>query len=465
VTIGFEGCRHQVLSRETHLGISHATSSPGWDDAAHAARRDSEAVAAPTAKAVAPLSRKRRIVIWTLVVLATVLALVSIMTTWVKRQMLDNTAWNRATTQIVQDPKVQAAIATYTVDQLYENVDVGKALSERLPPNLKRLGPPLAGALAQPATQGVTVLLGRPRVEQLFINASVIAHEKLVNVLEDKTGNGISTGNGVVTLDLHQLIVEVGTQLGLPQDALAKLPAKAGTVTLMKSNQLSAAQTGVQAVRQLSAWLLVAVLALYGIAIGLARGARRATLRNSGVGLALVGLLVLVVRHLLGNYIVDSLASPGYQPATHRLFLIGTSILGQIGAAALLYGAIAALGAVFAGPAAPAVWLRQRLAPVLNERQGLVWGGVGFVYLLLILWGGTHALRTSWGILLLAGLIAIGVVALRRQTLTEFPPGQQHAPAPAGSAPDGLARLQELHEAGAISDNEFVERAKKLAAT
>jgi hypothetical protein len=45
------------------------------------------------------------------------------------------------------------------------------------------------------------------------------------------------------------------------------------------------------------------------------------------------------------------------------------------------------------------------------------------------------------------------------------PAGQQLEPAPAGSAPNGLARLQELHEAGDISDNEFVERAKKLAAT
>jgi hypothetical protein len=63
----------------------------------------------------------------------------------------------------------------------------------------------------------------------------------------------------------------------------------------MKSDQLSAVQNGVQAVRTLSAWLLVAVLALYGIAIWLARGARRATLRNSGIGLALVGLLVLVI--------------------------------------------------------------------------------------------------------------------------------------------------------------------------
>jgi hypothetical protein len=425
-------------------------------------------VAAPTAKAASPLSRKRRIVIWTLVVLASVLAVVSILTTWTTRQVLDDTAWNKATTQIIQDPKVQTALATFTVNQLYDNVDVGKALSERLPPNLKQLGPPLAGALEQPATQGVARLLTRPRVQNLFINASAIAHEKLVNVLENKTGFGISTGSGVVTLDVHQMVVEVGTELGIPQDALAKLPAKAGTLTLMKSDQLSAVQTGIQAVRVLSAWLLVGVLFLYGLAIFLARGARRATLRNAGIGLALVGLLTLVLRQLLGNYITDALAQPGYEPATHRLWLIGTAILGQIGAAALLYGLIAALGAVFAGPTAPAVWLRERLAPVLNERQGFVWGGVGFVYLLLILWGGTHALRVWWGILLLGGLIAIGVVALRRQTLSEFPPGQQLEPAPAGAAPSTtgeLARLQELHEAGTINDEEFVQRAKKLAAT
>jgi hypothetical protein len=369
-----------------------------------------------------PLSRKRRILIWTLVVLASIIAAVGIMTTWVKRQMLDNAAWNRATTQMVQDPKVQGAIASYTVNQLYDNIDVGQALSERLPPNLKQLGPTLAGALEAPAQQAVARLLTRPRVQQLFINASTVAHEKLVNVLEDKTGSGISTGSGDVTLNVHEMIVEVGTELGIPQDALAKLPNKAGTITLMKSDQLSAVQTGVQAVRTLSAWILVAVLALYGLAIYLARGTRRSTLRNAGVALALVGLLVLVLRHLLGNYVTDALSSPGYQPATHRLWLIGTSILGQIGGAALLYGFVAALGAIFAGPSAPAIWLRQRLAPTLNERQGIVWGAVSFIYLLLVLWGGTHALRTWWGILLLGALLAIGVVALRRETLQEFPP-------------------------------------------
>lgn len=428
-------------------------------------QQDTAAVAA-TSTPAKPLSRKRRIVIWTLVVLASVLALVAILTTWVNRQVLDDAAWNKATTQVIQDPKVQTAIATYTINQLYSNVNVGQALSDRLPPNLKRLGPPLAGALEQPATQGVALLLQRPRVQQLFIRASTIAHQKLVNVLENKTGFGISTGSGNVTLDVHQMIVEVGTELGLPQSALAKLPGKVGTLTLMKSDQLSAAQTGIRAVRVLSAWLLVAVLFLYGLAIYLARGARRATLRNAGIGFALVGLLILVLRELLGNYVVSSLAKPGYEPATHRLWLIGTSILGQIGAAVLLYGVIAVLGAVFAGPTAPAVWLRQKLAPVLNERQGIVWGVVSFLYLLAILWGGTHALRTWWGILLLAGLIAIGVFALRRQTLTEFPPGASLEPAPAGAAGSAtaeLSRLHALHEAGDISDGEFVERAKKIA--
>ena len=79
------------------------------------------------------------------------------------------------------------------------------------------------------------------------------------------------------------------------------------------------------------------------------------------------------------------------------------------------------IGAVYAGPTSIAVRLRQSLAPTMNEHQGIVWGAVGFVYLLAILWGGTHALRTWWGILLLAALIALGVAALRRQSLSEFP--------------------------------------------
>jgi hypothetical protein len=115
---------------------------------------------------------------------------------------------------------------------------------------------------------------------------------------------------------------------------------------------------------------------------------------------------------------------------------------------------------VLAGPTSLGNPGAARACAVLNEHQSIVWGVLGFVYLLLVLWGGTHALRVWWGILLLGGLLALGVVALRRQTLREFPTAAATPPTGGSSPPtDEITRLTELHKSGAISDDEF-ERAK-----
>ena len=69
----------------------------------------------------------------------------------------------------------------------------------------------------------------------------------------------------IVTVDLSALVKELGTQLGLPAAALDKLPPDTGVITVMRSDQLSAAQTGVRAIKILSVWLLVLVLVLFGV--------------------------------------------------------------------------------------------------------------------------------------------------------------------------------------------------------
>ena len=76
---------------------------------------------------------------------------------------------------------------------------------------------------------------------------------------------------------------------------------------------------------------------------------------------------------------------------------------------------------MLAGPWRAAVALRREIAPVLNQRQEVAWGTAGILYLLLVLWGPTHALRTWWGILLIGALLALGIYLLRKQTLEEFP--------------------------------------------
>src|SRR5581483_11272364 len=108
--------------------------------------------------------------------------------TWVDRQMLDDHAWKRASTDVIQSAEIRGALATFLVNQVYDNVDVGQGLEQRLPPDLKPLSEPLATALRQPATNAAETILARPRVQQLWITTTTVAHDKLVNVLENKTG-------------------------------------------------------------------------------------------------------------------------------------------------------------------------------------------------------------------------------------------------------------------------------------
>jgi hypothetical protein len=385
----------------------------------------------------ATLSRPRRALIWALILLASLIGIGSILSTWVERQMLDNGSWTDASAELIEDPEVRGALSVFLVDALYDNVDVSAGLEQRLPPDLEGLAPTLAGALRQPATEAVERLLEAPRIQNLWIEASSAAQQKLVNVLEDKTGFGISTGQGVVTVDLSELLSEVGRELGVPASVLAKLPSDAGVFTVMSSSRLEAAQAGVKTVEVLSVWLLVVVLGLFALAVYLARGERRETLRTVGWAFIVVGLVALVVRRLAGNQVVDALASPSAEDAGHRTWLIGTEILGQIGWAAIFYGVVVVLGAVLAGPSSAAKTARGWIAPVLNGRPGLAFAAVGSAFLLLVLWGPTHALRTAWGILLLGALLVAGVVVLRRQTLHEFP--QAGADEPPGSVAAGPA--------------------------
>jgi hypothetical protein len=365
------------------------------------------------------VSRRRRIGVWALIVGATVIAFVATLSMWVNRQLLDNDTWTSTSTQLIQDPEVQQSLSVYLVNQLYQNVDVAAALQERLPPSLDSLAAPFAAALHEPATTAVGFALQRPRVQQLWINATSNTHQKLVNVLENKTGDGITAGNGEVTLQLGALVQRTAAELGLPGDVAARIPPEAGTIKVMSSSNLSAAQTGVQAVRIFGRWLLVLVIAMYVLAAYLARGARRIAIRRVGWALVLLGLLLVVTRKIVGNYVVEAITSPAYHGTGHRVWAIGTAVLGQIGWASVFYGLALVLAMVLAGGTRAARATRRTISPILIERQGVAWGAAAGLLLLLVLWGGTHALRTWWGVALVAILLAAGLAALRRQVMEE----------------------------------------------
>jgi len=78
-------------------------------------------------------SRRRHAAVWALVVIASLLGFLAILAIWVNRQVLDDHSWQKASTQLVQDPEVQDALSIYLVNELYTRVDVAGALAQRLP--------------------------------------------------------------------------------------------------------------------------------------------------------------------------------------------------------------------------------------------------------------------------------------------------------------------------------------------
>jgi hypothetical protein len=429
--------------------------------------------------------KHRPTLVWVLITLAALLGFVFTLTTWINRQMLDTNSWTKSSGKLLQDPEIRSALSVYIVNQLYDNVDVQGQLQQRLPPQFSPLAGPIAAGLRQPAQKTVDRLLERPRVQALWVDTNRLAHKQFVAVVQNKTEPGVSTANGDVTLDTSKIVTNLGQEIGVPTAALDRLPPDAGQITVMQSDQLSAVQTGVRLVKVLSIWLIVLDFILWGLALYFAAGARRAALRDIGWSIVVVGVLVLVVRHVLGNYVVHALTTAETQPAGIRVWAIATGILNDIGWAAFAYGLAIVAGAFLAGPTRVATAMRSWIAPVLNLRPAIAAGIVALAYILLIAWGPTHALRTPIGILLFAGLVALGVYILRRQTLAEFPPDampqggaiaasfgaavMSYRPSFRSNHHDSsvaaqIERLQGLRSSGAISDDEFQRAKEKVLA-
>jgi hypothetical protein len=381
------------------------------------------ATPAPAAKEQAKpkkISRGRRIAVWVLIAAATILAFASSLTVWVKRQALSTNAVENASGQMLDDPAIRNALSIYLVDQLYSNTDVTKQLEQKLPANLQPLAAPLAGALRQLSVQAANQLLARPRVQQLFRTAVGAAHAAFIRIVNGNAKR-LSSEGGVVYLDLRPLMGQLADQVGFVKTLTAKLPPNAGKIEIMKQNQLDAIQTGASVLKALTVLLVIAVFGLYAIAVFVARGFRRATLRNIGVSFALVGIVLLLVRRVAGNMVVDSLSSGGEHKVSHDVWLIATSLLSDLAYAAIGYGLLVALAAVLAGPTRPATWVRAHLAPVFREHVGLTYIVVGVLYLLVILWAPTRA-QTEWiSALVLGAALFVGVEVFRRETVKEFP--------------------------------------------
>jgi len=370
--------------------------------------------------AAAPVTnvRKHRVWVWVLVVLAAIVTLLSSLTIFVKRQALDSNAWSKTSVKLLRDQAVRDALSVYLTDQLFNNVDVEAQLKDLLPKQTKSLAGPATGLLRQFAPRAASDILAQPAVQNQWQSLNYNAHKRFMAIINGKSSGAVQTQNGEVVLDLHPIVQSLADRLGLG----AQVKPDAGRLVVFTSSQLKLVQDSVKAIKVLNVFLIVLVLVLYAAAVWLAGGWRRAALRASGWSLVIVGVVLLVVRRIVGNEIVSSLVhTESDKTAARHAWLIGSSLLSTVAWAIVFYGVVLVIAAWLAGETRPATAIRRWLAPAFAERVGIVITVAVILYLLLILWGPTPALQQWWGILLGAALFALGFWALRRETLREFP--------------------------------------------
>jgi hypothetical protein len=484
-----------------------------------AVKAPTEPPAEPPAEPTEPLAvtpppfHRRHWTINAIFALAVLVGVFAVLAVWVNRQVLDTDNWTNTSSRLLADPKIEKAVGTLLVNELFSSVDVAAELKSVLPSEVSGLAAPAADGLRTLANQIAPQVLSTSPVQNAWRLANRAAQIQLLHILKGGSKT-LSTNNGVVTLQLHPLLVQLAAQLGLQQQFESvqsklqgstgevargtvqeklgvKLPPASGGIVILRSSQLKTAQDIVKAIQGLAIVLPLIALLLFVLAVWLADGWRRVALRTTGWCLVAIGVIAVLARRLLGNIVVDALVKiPANRPAAHQAFAIGTTLLYDLAFAMITYGVIVVIAAWVAGHTRLAVRLRRGLAPELREHPQYVYGVAALVLLLVVVWGPFPSTRELLPIIGFAILIALGIHVLRGMTADEFPDAHlgdtRHAlrdwysarrhslsstlstvrsgtPRGSGSGGGGggdpriddLERLASLHDRGVLTDEEF----------
>jgi predicted nuclease with TOPRIM domain len=517
-----------------------------------------ESADAPSERRRPDRTKRRRIVVWALIALASLLLFFSITANWVQTELLDTDEVTATTDEIVTNDDVEEQLSIYLTDQVFATVDVQGQLEERLPPPAQPLAAPIGVAVRGLANDVARRALADPRVQNLIVTAVERSHRQFVALVEDESAYVTRTG-GEVVLQYGDLVADLAARLGLDPDTIAdirsivqsvsqelrtkltdvqtqiqtvrtgladaqegppstelvasltefqaratalqgaiagveekikgvedKVPSALedrvtdlrkrlagldariselkelngavikdptseniaaldarlapadelitavlerpavqtpGELVVMDSTQLDAVQSIVSALRNLGFILPLLVLALYAMAILLAKGWRSQALIGVGCGILAATLLILMALRLAGGEVVSALSKTDtVEPAVQAVWDTISDGLRERARFILIVGLGFVVAGLIAGPGRYATAVRRWLAPHLRDHPAAAYVAVAALFLLWLAFiPGINNLGQVLTIILLAVLAVVGVEALRRQTAREFP--------------------------------------------
>jgi hypothetical protein len=377
-----------------------------------------------------------------LIVVACVLAPLSVVAVWTKNQVTNTDRYVRTMAPLASEPAIQNALADRITAKIFASVDV-KGLTDQAVDALARQGLPPARvaqlrSLEVPVANGVESFtrtqVGKITSSAAFATAWVqvnrMSHEALVEALTGKGGGAVTIKNDTVTLDLGPLIHTVKQQLVASGFGLAaKIPETNASFVLFQSSAITKAQSGFNLLNTLGIWLPIIVLALIALGVYVAKRHRRALVGASlgvAAGMIVLALGLAIFRSVYLNRLPPTVSHDAAAVAYDTLVRYLRLGLRAVLVLALVIG----LGAFLTGPSVTAVrtrdsfvrgfgWLRGSAEAaglrtgavgtwVYGHKQALRIGAVAAAGLALVFWGQP----TGKVIILLAALLLVALAII-----------------------------------------------------
>ncbi len=302
--------------------------------------------------------RLRTITSWVLLVLACLMAVLSVVVIYARNTVLDTNTFVATVGPLSRSPAVQAEVAHRVSTQVTQGIDVQGRIKAFLPSQLDFIAAPVATASQTAVNEATLKVVQSSQFQRLWLASIKNSHQQVVQLLTGSTEGALSSSNGEVTVNLQK--VEEAVKQKLKAQGLGFVSSipniKTSDLVLFKSQQLLKIQRLVSLVNKISLILPVVTVLLFAAVIALNRDRRKGFVRTM-TGLALSMAIVLVVFAVGRNYYLGSqLGSLTTQAEAAIIDAVLALLLDTVRIIMWLAAALAVVG-VLAGNATVRAWV------------------------------------------------------------------------------------------------------------
>jgi hypothetical protein len=375
--------------------------------------------------------RIKRVSAWVLVVVACILAVVSVVVVFARNQLLNTDTYVSTVAPLASNPAIQDQVATRVSEELIERTDLYARVKDALPSRASFLATPITTEV-QSATRSITLqLVQSEQFAKVWVAINRVSHAQLVAVLTGSSRGAVSTKDGEVTVDLTQVEIEARKKLDSKGiTVFDKIPPSSGlTLVLFQSDQLVRIQRLTRFLNRLAVVLPILTLLLFAGGVILTRNRRRGLIR-AAAGLAVSMALLLVVLSVARNQYLSGLGPSQSRAANAAVIDTVSAPLQDTARTAAIIAALVSLVAVLVGVTRVRSWVSSRRRPawlsdgpfrafVIGHRRALQWTVLGVGLFVLVVWDRPTTLVAVVVVLVtLAVTGAVGLVAGSRPDRT-----------------------------------------------